>query len=275
VCDECVAACRTLAPSGAERIAELAERSLVLEIRTYPKPGLVSHVDTGSHADMDAATFARSAAVLRPYFAELAEAGARDADMGALRKIGLRAEHAMLAATGGVNTHRGAIFGLGLLCAAAGRRATADAADAAARTMTLGAFVARRWGARSSAARGCRTATASARAVATASAARAASRPAARDGISRRLAGVAARRALDAGRRGSRARRSLLRADRRARRYEPAASRRARRLDFARAAHAHSSHAAASARATGGCAPLPRAFVARRLSPAARPTCSR
>ncbi|HEF4838983.1 TPA: triphosphoribosyl-dephospho-CoA synthase MdcB [Burkholderia vietnamiensis] len=141
------AACRTLAPSGAERIAELAERSLVLEIRTYPKPGLVSHVDTGSHADMDAATFARSAAVLRPYFAELAEAGARDADMGALRKIGLRAEHAMLAATGGVNTHRGAIFGLGLLCAAAGRRATADAAGAAARTMTLGAFVARRWGA--------------------------------------------------------------------------------------------------------------------------------
>ncbi|MGI0503638.1 triphosphoribosyl-dephospho-CoA synthase, partial [Burkholderia sp. ZZQ-2] len=114
------AACRIPAPSEAGRIAELAERSLVLEIETYPKPGLVSHVDTGSHTDMDAATFARSAAVLRPYFAELADAGARDADMAVLRKIGLRAEHAMLAATGGVNTHRGAIFGLGLLCAAAG-----------------------------------------------------------------------------------------------------------------------------------------------------------
>ncbi|KVT83174.1 triphosphoribosyl-dephospho-CoA synthase MdcB [Burkholderia territorii] len=137
------AACRAAALSDAERIAELAERSLVLEIDTYPKPGLVSHVDTGSHADMDAATFARSAAVLRPYFAELAAAGARDADMAVLRKIGLRAEHAMLAATGGVNTHRGAIFGLGLLCAAAGRR---TAPGAAGRTMTLGAFVAQRWG---------------------------------------------------------------------------------------------------------------------------------
>ncbi|KWO49621.1 triphosphoribosyl-dephospho-CoA synthase MdcB [Burkholderia territorii] len=137
------AACRVAALSDAERIAELAERSLVLEIDTYPKPGLVSHVDTGSHADMDAATFARSAAVLRPYFAELAAAGARDADMSVLRKIGLRAEHAMLAATGGVNTHRGAIFGLGLLCAAAGRRTVPGAAG---RTMTLGAFVAQRWG---------------------------------------------------------------------------------------------------------------------------------
>ncbi|KWF29554.1 triphosphoribosyl-dephospho-CoA synthase MdcB [Burkholderia diffusa] len=140
------AACRAAALSEAERIADLAERSLVLEIDTYPKPGLVSHVDTGSHADMDAATFARSAAVLRPYFAELADAGARDADMAVLRKIGLRAEHAMLAATGGVNTHRGAIFGLGLLCAAAGRR-TVSVSGTAARTMTLGAFVAQRWGA--------------------------------------------------------------------------------------------------------------------------------
>ncbi|WP_419686889.1 triphosphoribosyl-dephospho-CoA synthase MdcB [Burkholderia theae] len=137
------AACRVPAPSDAERIAGLAERSLVLEIETYPKPGLVSHVDTGSHADMDAVTFARSAAVLRPYFAELADAGARDADMAVLRKIGLRAEHAMLAATGGVNTHRGAIFGLGLLCAAAGRRATLDAT---ASGVTLGTLVSRRWG---------------------------------------------------------------------------------------------------------------------------------
>ncbi|WP_177316761.1 triphosphoribosyl-dephospho-CoA synthase, partial [Burkholderia ubonensis] len=132
------------APSDAERIAALAERSLLLEIETYPKPGLVSHVDAGSHADMDASTFARSAAVLRPYFAELADAGARDAEMAALRKIGLRAEHAMLAATGGVNTHRGAIFGLGLLCAAAGRRGRPGAAPLG---LTLGASVARRWGA--------------------------------------------------------------------------------------------------------------------------------
>ncbi|KAB0630793.1 triphosphoribosyl-dephospho-CoA synthase MdcB, partial [Burkholderia stagnalis] len=131
------------APSRAERIGALAERSLLLEIGTYPKPGLVSQVDTGSHADMDASTFARSAAVLAPYFAELADAGARDAEMAALRKIGLRAEHAMLAATGGVNTHRGAIFGLGLLCAAAGRRGMPGAAPG----LSLGTVVARRWGA--------------------------------------------------------------------------------------------------------------------------------
>ncbi|MEB2486459.1 triphosphoribosyl-dephospho-CoA synthase MdcB [Burkholderia multivorans] len=139
------AVCRAPAASwsDADRIAALAERSLVLEIETYPKPGLVSHVDTGSHSDMDAATFARSAAVLRPFFAELADAGARDAEMAALRKIGLRAEHAMLAATGGVNTHRGAIFGLGLLCAAAGARVRGGAAG----TPTLGAWVAHRWGA--------------------------------------------------------------------------------------------------------------------------------
>ncbi|WP_179403213.1 triphosphoribosyl-dephospho-CoA synthase MdcB [Burkholderia guangdongensis] len=132
----------------AERIAALAERSLLLEIDTYPKPGLVSQVDTGSHTDMDASTFARSAAALRPYFAELADAGARDAEMATLRKIGVRAEHAMLAATGGVNTHRGAIFGLGLLCAAAGRLGGGvRAMPGASVEPTLGAFVAHRWGA--------------------------------------------------------------------------------------------------------------------------------
>ena len=125
-----------------ERLATLADQSLRLEIETWPKPGLVSHVDNGSHTDMDADTFRRSATAIRPFFAELAEAGARDAAMPALRKIGLRAERAMLAATDGVNTHRGAIFGLGLLCAAGGARAVGHADP----TLTLGAVVARRWG---------------------------------------------------------------------------------------------------------------------------------
>lgn len=126
----------------AEAIGLLAERSLRREVDTWPKPGLVSRVDSGSHADMDAALFARSAAAIRPYFVELAEAGMLNADMSTLRRIGLRAEHAMMAATQGVNTHRGAIFGLGLLCAAAGLRAAAHV-DAA---MPLGEAVARRWG---------------------------------------------------------------------------------------------------------------------------------
>ena len=107
-------------PDPSRRIARLATRSLHRELDTYPKPGLVSHVDSGSHADMDADTFRASAAALEPFFARLATAGAAGAGMAVLRRIGLEAEAAMRAATGGVNTHRGAIFGLGLLCAAAG-----------------------------------------------------------------------------------------------------------------------------------------------------------
>ncbi len=102
-------------------IGALARRCLDLELRTWPKPGLVSPRDNGSHDDMDAALLRRSAAVLESSFVALAAAGRDGAGMGGLRAIGLRAEAAMLAATGGVNTHRGAIFGLGLLCAAAGR----------------------------------------------------------------------------------------------------------------------------------------------------------
>ncbi|KQO44804.1 triphosphoribosyl-dephospho-CoA synthase MdcB [Methylobacterium sp. Leaf85] len=101
-------------------IAERAVESLRREVETYPKPGLVSHVDRGSHADMDAGTFRASATALLPYFAELAYAGAAGAGMTALRRIGIEGEIAMREATGGVNTHRGAIFGLGLLTAAAG-----------------------------------------------------------------------------------------------------------------------------------------------------------
>jgi triphosphoribosyl-dephospho-CoA synthase len=128
--------------SYAEYVGELAEQCLRLEVETWPKPGLVSHVDNGSHADMDAMTFRHSAEVLRPFFSELAGAGAQGAPMTALRKIGLRAERAMLEATGGINTHRGAIFGMGLLCAAAGWR-KAYTND---RTSSLGDIVARRWG---------------------------------------------------------------------------------------------------------------------------------
>jgi triphosphoribosyl-dephospho-CoA synthase len=94
-----------------------------MELETWPKPGLVSHVDRGSHDDMDAAAFRRSATAIRPHLQRLADEAACGCGMGRLRTIGLEAEAAMLKATSGVNTHRGAIFGLGLLCAAAGARA--------------------------------------------------------------------------------------------------------------------------------------------------------
>src|SRR3979490_3626188 len=67
--------------------------------------------------------FHRSVAAIKPYLHALTEGGAKGRGMGRLRIIGLEAEAAMFAATGGINTHRGAIFGLGLLCAAAGAKA--------------------------------------------------------------------------------------------------------------------------------------------------------
>jgi triphosphoribosyl-dephospho-CoA synthase len=132
---------------GADLIADQAVLALLDELAAWPKPGLVSHVDSGSHHDMDAAMIQASAEALRPFFAELARAGRDGADMGRLRSIGLRAEVAMLAATGGVNTHRGAIFGLGLLCAAAGEVAEISTHGAPVAHMRLGEIVARRWGA--------------------------------------------------------------------------------------------------------------------------------
>jgi triphosphoribosyl-dephospho-CoA synthase len=106
--------------SVADHVAEAAKAALFEELETWPKPGLVSHVDSGSHTDMDAGTLRASAAAIAPFYYQLTVAGAAGSGMHNLREIGLEAERAMLAATGGVNTHRGAIFGLGLLCAAAG-----------------------------------------------------------------------------------------------------------------------------------------------------------
>jgi triphosphoribosyl-dephospho-CoA synthase len=123
----CVAPARATARSSApalsaDAIGALASSCLHLEVETWPKPGLVSHVDNGSHADMDVTMLHRSAALLEPFFAAIAAAAANGVGMDRLRAIGIAAEAEMLAATGGVNTHRGAIFGLGLLCAAAALR---------------------------------------------------------------------------------------------------------------------------------------------------------
>lgn len=129
-----------------ELIAEQAVLALLEELAAWPKPGLVSRLDSGSHTDMDAAMLQASAAALRPYFEELAWAGQERATMTRLRAIGLRAEAAMLNATGGVNTHRGAVFGLGLLCAAAGEVAQLNTEGMVAAPVALGEVVIRRWG---------------------------------------------------------------------------------------------------------------------------------
>ncbi len=125
-------------------IGRAATLSLYDELSLSPKPGLVTLIDCGSHDDMDAHTFMRSLFSLRRYFVQIAEAGAAGADFAVLERHGIAAEARMLAATGGVNTHRGAIFMLGLLCAAAGAalRAHGDALDPAA----LREALRRHWG---------------------------------------------------------------------------------------------------------------------------------
>jgi triphosphoribosyl-dephospho-CoA synthase len=106
----------------AQAIGALAVRALHQELALEPKPGLVTPSSRGSHDDMDHATFVASISAIGPYFAECARLGAADVDFPVLQQRGLRAERAMYRATGGVNTHKGAIFSLGLLCAAAGRQ---------------------------------------------------------------------------------------------------------------------------------------------------------
>jgi triphosphoribosyl-dephospho-CoA synthase len=136
-------------PARADALAAIAfqaTHALLGELATWPKPGLVSPVDNGSHSDMDAELLQRSAEALRPFFEELARAGREQAPMRRLRSIGLRAEAGKLKATRGVNTHRGAIFGLGLLCAAAGRVAELTEMRCLRVGRPLGLEVAQRWG---------------------------------------------------------------------------------------------------------------------------------
>lgn len=110
-----------------DRAAVLATQALLDEAHTTPKPGLVDENNTGSHTDMDLAAFERSARTLTPYWSKCFELGREGAEsppeetFPALQRAGLEAERAMLEVTGGVNTHKGAIFLLGLLCAAMGR----------------------------------------------------------------------------------------------------------------------------------------------------------
>jgi len=103
-----------------QQIARAALNALYQELCAYPKPGLVSPVDSGSHHDMDASTLLRSLFSLRTYFKKTALAGMINDGFRELQQFGLEAEIRMLKATKSINTHRGAIFTLGLLAAAAG-----------------------------------------------------------------------------------------------------------------------------------------------------------
>ncbi|MEV4571428.1 triphosphoribosyl-dephospho-CoA synthase [Nonomuraea sp. NPDC049419] len=123
-------------PSAA-LLADAAVRSLGAEARLSPKPGLVDRRGGGGHDDMDLPLMLASAQALHPTFAQIAQAAGRTPAGVALREelgvLGRRGEQAMVRATGGINTHRGALWALGLLVAAvaggaAGERAAARAA---------------------------------------------------------------------------------------------------------------------------------------------------
>lgn len=102
-------------------IAHLATQALQAELDTTPKPGLVDKDNNGAHRDMDYALMQRSIDTLHPYFVKLALLGFADTlpTHTAIRDIGIEAERAMLSATNGVNTHKGALFSMGLAVVAA------------------------------------------------------------------------------------------------------------------------------------------------------------
>lgn len=97
-------------------IADLACQSLQEELDLTPKPGLVDQHDNGAHTDMDYELMKKSIRALRPYFDELALLGwnVDKPYVYDVQTIGLRAENDMFATTKGVNTHKGALFSLGL-----------------------------------------------------------------------------------------------------------------------------------------------------------------
>ena len=113
-------------------IGKIAAESLVKEVETTPKPGLVDLENNGSHTDMSVTTFRKSAVALQPYFAECFSIGIQTKNVSAdkafarLREAGLVAEKTMYEATNGVNTHKGLIYSLGVLIGAAGRLWTVE-----------------------------------------------------------------------------------------------------------------------------------------------------
>lgn len=102
-------------------LSHAATWALHSELELTPKPGLIDRHDNGAHSDMDFALMELSIRTLQPYFTELARLGmaADELKASGVRAIGIRAEQAMLGATRGVNTHRGALFSMGLAVACA------------------------------------------------------------------------------------------------------------------------------------------------------------
>ena len=102
-------------------ISDAAVSSLLEEVGTTPKPGLVDKRNSGAHRDMDYPLFVKSSSSLAEYYRECARLGALGLPQAELtvklRKAGVAAEEKMFEATGGVNTQKGLIFSMGIMCA--------------------------------------------------------------------------------------------------------------------------------------------------------------
>ncbi|TFH76604.1 MULTISPECIES: triphosphoribosyl-dephospho-CoA synthase [Pseudomonas] len=152
--------------SLADRLADLAVDALIDEADLSPKPALVDRRGNGAHTDLHLGLMHASALALWPAFKEMAEAALEFGEVGlplreAIGRIGREGEQAMLATTHGVNTHRGAIWALGLLVTAAALETKSTSAVTlraarlallddryAPRPLSHGAQVAQRYGAR-------------------------------------------------------------------------------------------------------------------------------
>lgn len=132
---------------NSREIGRLALEAMLFEVSATPKPGLVDRNNSGAHKDMDFFTFMRSAASLAESFTEFAQEGFTGGMRGippasvfpSVRRIGVEAEQRMFHATGGINTHKGEIFSLGLLASCAGYLAGAGREVTADGTMRLAA----------------------------------------------------------------------------------------------------------------------------------------
>ena len=127
-----------LADFAAGHLAGLAAKALTEEVRLTPKPGLVDERNNGAHSDMDLPLFLRSIDALTPYFRQITALSLSGADAAALQAAGLEAEAAMFRTTGGVNTHKGALFSFSVLLAALGRYLS-DGGDVFAHAAALAA----------------------------------------------------------------------------------------------------------------------------------------
>lgn len=112
--------------SFCEHISEIAVKSMLLEVTATPKPGLVDRNNSGAHRDMDFYTFMESSASQVHTFYKCALEGLRFEGkdkkelLKLIRPIGIEGENKMFKATSGINTHKGLIFSLGIIAAAAG-----------------------------------------------------------------------------------------------------------------------------------------------------------